>query len=420
MFTKNIGTIFFILYLKATILEMSSQLNNANQINNNSISVENEANMDTPKGSNDNLNNVDKGTYSIYLNGRDEAFLYKIVGVNKIFKYALNNFDSKKIKNIIKNNKEIPKFTKIIINDKKYKDHNIKLVVSLNKDDNTKTYNIKSYNIKDKTEKTYPIEVKPSTEKMEEDSKYEIKSFTIHNKNNKQYASITTVDGKNYWVNKKMTLEFIKYFRCEDNQIYCYINKEHKPVKLTIITEDKDMKTITIDGKDDDFEILYLKLRLEIDNKIYTLYINKCDQINYESEHVYKFSTLYIHNSDYTSIYGYEFTEDKYYNLTAQKTIIFGSLDKELYNKIGNMEEVDEYTCIKVNGENKGIVMEIKKDEKEEAKYNTVLTSANLVSIFKTYLDITKLEPYSNYEQEHIMNDGSTTTNQLNDTAYDF
>ena len=64
--------------------------------------------------------------------------------------------------------------------------------------------------------------------------------------------------------------------------------------------------------------------------------------------------------------------------------------------------------------------MEIKKDEKEEGKYNTVLKSANLVNIFKTYLDITKLEPYSNYEKEHIMNDVSTTTNQLNDTAYDF
>lgn len=393
---------------------MTTQNNNV-QNNNNSTIDENETILNTPKGNNDSFNNVDKGTYNIYLNGKDEAFLYKIVGVNKILKYSLNNFDSKKIKNIISKHKDkIPRFTKIQINNKNYKDHNIKLVVSLNKE------NTKIFNIKDKNENLYPIEVKPSTEKMEEDSKYEIKSFTLYNKNNKQYASITTVDGKNYWVNKKMTLEFIKYLRCEDNQIYCYINKEHKPVKLTIITEDKDMKTITKDGKEEEFDILYLKLRLEIDNKICTLYINKVDQVDFESEHVYKFSSLYIHNRDYISIYGYEFNEDKYYNLTSQKTNILGALDKELNDKIANMEEVDEYTCIKVNGENKGIVMEIKKDEKEEGKYNTILKAANLVNVFKTHLDITKLEPYSNYEKKHIMNDVPNTINQLNVVDCDF
>lgn len=376
---------------------MSSQLNN----------VQNETILNTPKGNNDDLNKVDKGTYNIYLNGKDEAFLYKIVGVNKILKYSLNNYDSKKIKNIISKHKDkILRFTKIQINGKNYKDHNIKLVVSLK--NNTKTYNIK-----DNAENLYPIEVKPSTEKMKPDSKYEIKSFTIHNKDNKQYSSITTVDGKKYWVSKKMTLEFIKHFRYEDDQIYCYINKERKPAKLTIITEDEDMKTITKDGKEDEITILYLKLRLEIDNKICTLYINKVDQVDYESEHVYKFSSLYIHNSDYASIYGYEFTEDKYYNLTAQKTNILGALDKEINDKVANMEEVDEYTCIKVNGENKGIVMEIKKDEKEEGKYNTILKAANLVNVFKTHLDITTLEPYSNYENEHIMNDVPNTINQL-------
>ena len=389
---------------------MSSQLNNVQNNNNNSTNVENETILNTPKGNNDSFNNVDKGTYNIYLNGKDEAFLYKIVGVNKILKYSLNNFDSKKIKNIISKNKDkIPRFTKVQINGKNYKDHNIKLVVSLNKDDNTKTYNIK-----DKNENLYPIEVKPSTEKMKPDSKYEIKSFTIHSKNNEQYSSITTVDGKKYWMNKKMTLEFIKHFRYEDEQIYCYINKERKPAKLTIITEDEDMKTITKDGKEDEITILYLKLRLEIDNKISTLYINKVDPVDYESEHVYKFSALYVHNNDYTSIYGYEFTEEKYYNLTAQKTNILGALDKEINDKIANMEEVDEYTCIKVNGENKGIVMEIKKDEKEEGKYNTILKAANLVNVFKTHLDITKLEPYSNYEKDHIMNDVPNTINQLN------
>ena len=384
--------------------------------NNNLTSVENEIIINTPKGNNDSLNNVDKGTYNIYLNGKDEIFLFKIVGVNKILKYSLNNYDSKKFKNIISKHKgedKIPRFIKVQINGKNYKDHNIKLVVSL-KDD------IKTYNIKDKNENLYPIEVKPSIEKMKPDSKYEIKSFTIHSKNNEQYASIITVDNKKYWLNKKMTLEFIKHFRYEDNQIYCYINKERKPVKLTIITEDEDMKTITKDGKEDEFTILYLKLRLEIDNKICTMYINKVDQIDYESEHVYKFSSLYIHNNDYTSIYGYEFTEDKYYNLTAQKTNILGALDKEINDKIANMEEVDEYTYIKVNGENKGIAMEIKKNEKEEGKYDTVLKSANLVNIFKTHLDITKLEPYSNYEKDHIMNDVLNTTNQLNDTAYNF
>ena len=264
--------------------------NNNNQINNNSTSVENETILNTPKGNNDNLNDVDKGTYNIYINGKDEAFLYKTVAVNKILKYSLNNFDSKKIKNIINKNKgKIPRFTKIQINGKNYKDHDIKLVVSLNKDDT------KTFNIKDKDNNLYPIEVKPSIEKMKPDSKYEIKSFTIHTKNeNEKYSSIITVDGKKYWMNKKMTLEFIKYFRYEDNQIYCYINKERKPVKLTIITEDEDMKTITKDGKEDEITILYLKLRLEIDNKIYTLYINKCEQIDYESEHVYKFSSLYI------------------------------------------------------------------------------------------------------------------------------
>ena len=150
--------------------------------NNNSTSVENEIIINTPKGNNDSLNNVDKGTYNIYLNGKDEIFLFKIVGVNKILKYSLNNYDSKKFKNIISKHKgedKIPRFIKVQINGKNYKDHNIKLVVSL-KD------NIKTYNIKDKNENLYPIEVKPSIEKMKPDSKYEIKSFTIHSKNNEQ------------------------------------------------------------------------------------------------------------------------------------------------------------------------------------------------------------------------------------------
>ena len=81
------------------------------------------------------FNNIDKGTYDIYLNGKDEAFLFTMIDNNKILKYSLNYFTSKQIKNIISKHKnKIPRFTKIQINNKNYKDYNLKLICK--KEDN--------------------------------------------------------------------------------------------------------------------------------------------------------------------------------------------------------------------------------------------------------------------------------------------
>ena len=96
MFTKNIGIIFFILYLKAAILEMSSQLNN-NQINNNSTSVENynineNENVHVDNGNEISLKSLVTGKYQMFFSHYHVVHLF----INNKH-YCINSYDSSNI-----------------------------------------------------------------------------------------------------------------------------------------------------------------------------------------------------------------------------------------------------------------------------------------------------------------------------------
>ena len=169
-------------------------------------------------------------------------------------------------------------------------------------------------------------------------NKYSIVKFWLFK--NSKTGYITTDNGKDYWINKTCYEILEDYFKMQNGKLTCIYNSKLVYPKLTLITEDEvnfeiKSKTIQIcnsqksssssDGTNN--KKIIQKLKLEIEGKTFTFYLNYSDKIDFTKEGLYKFSSLLVLYNKI--ILGYEYSEDKYYNLSQFNDYILKNIDKD-------------------------------------------------------------------------------------------
>lgn len=313
--------------------------------------------------------NVEEGIYKILFDKYDICYLF----VDNDLIYELNDCKSysilQKIKDLNLNSESIN------ISDHNYLDYNVKLNCRFI-DDNKEIF-IQMPN----EELIFIDKIKYDIiYKLEPNTKYVISNFT-----KTKYGGIITSNWRKYWVNKRLISILQKYFKCKNNNITCiYDNKEVIP-KLTLITEGEDMMTIRENNTNKDITILYQSLKMEIDEKKFTFYINNNDFIDYNKEREYTFSVVYMHNED---IFAYEMNEDKYYHLSYKINDLVGSyVDPKIYDDYWNGIKPDLYTyMISYDDERQGIIVRTVKG------YSITYDTLDLDPFFESTLDISLLQ----------------------------
>ena len=227
-----------------------------------------------------------------------------------------------------------------------------------------------------------PLELTANTE-------YPIIKFLVF-KNNKS-GKITTSDNKDYWINQTCCKIFNDYFKMKNGKITCIYDNRLVYPKLTLITED-EVKFETSLGSNRTKIIQKLKLEIEESNnnsqkqvKSFTFHINYSDNIDLEKEGLYKFSTiLVVYNR---IILGYEYNEDKYYNLYQFRDYILNNIDKDTASLIKK---------------------ELKSNQKQSNQSDFIELKADLPDIY-TYLYKSKSNSKSN--SMNVMNNSMNKVN---------
>lgn len=242
-----------------------------------------------------------------------------------------------------------------------------------------------------------PLELTANTE-------YPIIKFLVF-KNNKS-GKITTPDNKEYWINQTCCKIFNDYFKMKNGKITCIYDNRLVYPKLTLITED-EVKFETSLGTNR--TKIIQKLKLEIENKSFTFHINYSDNIDLEKEGLYKFSTiLVVYNR---IILGYEYNEDKYYNLYQFRDYILKNIDKDTASLIkkelkSNSKQANQSDFIELKADLPDIYTYLYKSNsnskskdvkplglgiKIDNDRNFQIVNGNLDKTFKRILDISKL-----------------------------
>ena len=222
---------------------------------------------------------------------------------------------------------------------------------------------------------------------------YPITKFWL-SKNDNKSGYITTDDGKQYWINKACYEILKDYFKMQNGKITCLYNSRLVYPKLTLITEGEVEFDISGYNGPNNKKIVQ-KLKLEIDNKSFTFYLNHGYKIDFSKEGLYKFSSiLVIYNK---IILGYEYSEDRYYNLSQFNDYILKNIDKntstlikkELKTKKSKNQNKSELNCIftYLYKNNLPLGLGIKIDNER----NFQIINGKLDKTFERILDITKL-----------------------------
>lgn len=270
---------------------------------------------------------IQEEQYKVLFRGTKRCCLFSIEDP-EILKYELNNNDTKLIYEKIKSKKL--KFKRIKISNISYYDYNINLICKINNE-------YKELFIKFLNEELILIYKEGIVFNIKPNTKYIISNFSKSELGN----NIITSEGNKYYVNKKIMGILEKYFECKDNKICCTYNNKEEIAKLTLVTEDE---IIT----DNDIKILYQSLKLEINDKKFTFYINKAEYFDNKKEEEYYFSVLHVYNDNSAindMICCYDFKKDKYYYLNSSLEYnISCCIDKRIYKKYDNGEKQDIYT----------------------------------------------------------------------------
>ena len=239
-------------------------------------------------------------------------------------------------------------------------------------------------------------------------NKYSIVKFWLFK--NSKTGYITTSDNKDYWINKTCYEILEDYFKMQNGKLTCIYNSKLVYPKLTLITEDEvnfeiNSKTSSSSVGTNNKKIIQ-KLKLEIEDKTFTFYLNYSDKIDFTKEGLYKFSSiLVLYNK---IILGYEYSEDKYYNLSQFNDYILKNIDKDTSALI--KKELKSKS--KKSGQNKSESMNLNytylyKNNLDEDKlhkrlplglgikidndHNFQIINGKLDKTFERILDITKL-----------------------------
>ena len=228
-------------------------------------------------------------------------------------------------------------------------------------------------------------------------NKYSIVKFWLFK--NSKTGYITTDDGKDYWINKTCYEILEDYFKMQNGKLTCIYNSKLVYPKLTLITEDE--VNFEINGTNNKKIIQKLKLEIDESNnnsqkqvKTFTFYLNYSDKIDFTKEGLYKFSSLLVLYNKI--ILGYEYSEDKYYNLSQFNDYILKNIDKdtsalikkELKSKSKKQNKTEmnlNYTYLYKNNLPLGLGIKIDND------HNFQIINGKLDKTFERILDITKL-----------------------------
>lgn len=325
---------------------------------------------------------VKEGKYYIYSNDYQE---YYISGNNSNCDggYRLHKTDSYFISRLTRNGNETVRSSA----DKKYYDgynpiyircyNYVNLICKINNE--YKEIYIQELKYNEKPILIYKLcfvsDLKPN-------SKYIISNFT---KSEYRSGGVITSEGVKYYVSKKVLNILETYFECKNDNIYCKYNNKKEIAKLTLITEDEIVT-------DNDIKILRQSLKLEVENKKFTFYINNSNHINYMKEGKYCFLIMHIYNN---LIYSYEFNEDKYYYLKFEEKPVLKNIDQVIAKKFRRMIKQDLYTYLLSNNKKCGMTISIDKDKNITSK----LIKLN-DNCFETVIDISLLEPISEWDKE--------------------
>lgn len=195
----------------------------------------------------------------------------------------------------------------------------------------------------------------------------------------KDSGYITTDDKKEYWINKQCYKILDNYFKMKNGKIICTYNSKLVYPKLTLITDDK----VKFSGPDYNGEKLIQKLKLEINSKSFTFYINYSEDIDLNKKGFYKFSTLLVMYN--RLIFGYECNEDKYYNLSQFRDYIIKNIDSNSTKSKIDFNASDIYTYLYKDNKQLGMGIKINEDNNYE------VVNGNLDKTFEKLLDISKL-----------------------------
>ena len=289
MFTKNIGIIFFILYLKRTFEEMTTQNNNSKII-------------DSVKNADVSLKAFPLGTFKPYFT--DEFYICHIFiedgktkdGKTKLIDLHLNKYESNIIRYKIKDlGLELNKTETVI--EITYLTCDVKLISELNENVN-KIY-LKYCEDEEDENSEVKIEVIQENKCLKENTEYE--NSIIDSVNNILY-----IDNEQYRLPSKLKSFYEDSCDCKDGKLYCNYGNKSEEATLRILT-----------GKYETFNAnRYLKLNVEvtIKNKVFLFCINDTTKPERGEEYDFNFNSIYIKND---RIYGYEYILDKYIDITT-------------------------------------------------------------------------------------------------------
>ena len=233
---------------------------------------------------------IDSGTYKVLIDVETDddneiATCYLILkNKSKSLAYRLNNGDS----NMIFVNVDNLKFRNINYSEHYYRDYNI--ILKCNNNDKTIKVSIKI-----KKNQTIILYDKENIHDLKSNTKYIISNFT--RSSNKNCSTIISKKLK-YYIDDNVINILVKYFKCEDNGIYCLYNGKKEKVKLTLTTEGNTSfySRNNYDGGWDLYSTLRQSLEMKIGKKKFSFYINNPKFIDFDNkeEGKYRFLVIYF------------------------------------------------------------------------------------------------------------------------------
>ena len=411
MFTKNIGIIFFILYLKAAILKMFKSPKLAISYGNNSKQT-NLSNATKACSSSMTFDKLEEGTYNIYFDYFKECQLFKD---NKKV-YEMTDHYKWEIFSKIKEQELSFKITRI--NNEDLDDYNCELIV---KKENSTTEII----LRDNTNKKDTELAK--FDKLLVNSRYQIISNDSENRKlkailvNDKFEPIS--EESNFTTPASLNVNLKQNFKFKDEKIYCILNGEETEVELYLQTknfqifqgteyltmslilmqinennnEDNEEKSENNDDEiiiEDDEENKDNNIN---PNKYFVLYINSVEDYDKENSSEHVFTHVYVKTTEKDGkcssvFYGFDYNSDSYYKLTSKYNLIKQYLDK---NELDSIKTDRQSKYLKFKYGNEQGVFAVHRVKQKDNSIKTTNESASYD--LKDLIDITCLKPY---EQE--------------------
>ena len=359
---------------------MTSQLNNNNQINNNSINdkfTNAPTNDKFEKDAKDAFKDIKEGSYIILFNKIPICHLF-IKMEDMAPMYILNKYDKSLLLKTMKT-ASIKEYKTIKKSGIEFDDYNINLICVHHEDGN-------EIFIEDVNKKRTLVKKIINTMPLKPNNEYVIDKLVSHNNKDKTYSDksyyIKTTEKKQFWLGEKMAKRMQKHVKFTDDGTFMTYNKQDVKVKLTLKTEDKE--TIQINGESKD--MIVQKIFIEFGEIKFAILGNKSYNLTFNEPVKHNILFLYINGKN---VYGYDYNSNNYYLFDQDETeMMLKHVDEKIKNDYYGGVDQNLYTYLLAgNGSKCGLLIESDKEKNRTDK------SYYLHNYFKRKdsYDITKL-----------------------------